>query len=100
MLPHVIHLALDQVSALAFNTFDELLRMRRVTYALEELDTLLALKLLQATILLDELLFICRQLHTLQIVKNVLLGLPIRINRLQTSQANRARNVIKDGLGG
>ena len=49
--------------------------MGRVTHALEELDALLSLELLQLAVLLDEVLLIHRQLHSLQVVEDRLLGL-------------------------
>ena len=98
LLSHVVHLAIDEALALALNIINKLLSMGRITDALEELDTLFALQFLKAAILFDEFLLILRQLHTLQIVEDILLSLAIRINRLQTSQANSTGYVIEDSL--
>ena len=43
--PHLISTRLDQIVSLALRLVNELLRVRRITDALEELDTLLALQL-------------------------------------------------------
>ena len=43
--PHLIHTCLDQIVPLALRLVNELLRVGRITDALEELDTLLAFQL-------------------------------------------------------
>ena len=58
LLSHLISLCLDQVVSLACDSIDELLRVRRITNALEELDSLLTFKLLKLAVLLDEFLLI------------------------------------------
>ena len=55
--------------------------MRRVTHTLEELNSLLPLKLLQLAILLDEVLFIHRQFHPLEVVQDQLLGVSVSRSR-------------------
>jgi len=71
---------LNEILTLAVDIVNKILRVRRITNTLEEFDALLALELLQSAILLDELLLISRQLHSLQIVEDILLGLTIRIH--------------------
>lgn len=51
--------------------------MGRITDALEELDTLLALKILQLAVLFDEILLVHRQLDTLELVKDRSLSLTV-----------------------
>ena len=58
LLSHLIALCLDQVVSLACDSIDELLRVRRITNALKELDSLLTFKLLKLAVLLDEFLLI------------------------------------------
>ena len=45
LAPHIILTRLDQIVSLALYLIDELLRVRRITDTLEELDTLLTLQL-------------------------------------------------------
>ena len=82
------------------NVIDELLCVGRVTHTLEELDTLFTLQLLKSAVLLDEVLLIHCQLHTLQVVQDALLSLLFGVNRGQTSQASCTGHFVEYGFGG
>ena len=77
LVSHFVLLCLDHALSARFNTLDEGLRVGRITDALEELDTLLALKFLQLAVLFDEILLVHRQFDTLELVKDRSLSLTV-----------------------
>ena len=95
LLPHLAPRRLDQIGSLSVRLVDKLLGVRRVTDALEELDTLFTLQFLQLAILLDEFLLVDGQFHTFQIVQNRLLCFFVgSTGRYQTSQLCLAVNWV------
>jgi len=81
LLTHLIFSGLNQIISLIINSIYKALFMRRITNALEKLNTLLSLKFLELTILFDKILFIYGEFDTFQSVHNRLLSLSYALSR-------------------
>lgn len=100
LLSHIILRRINQVVSLPRDHVDKLLSVRWITHTLEEFNSLLALQLLQLTVLLDEILLVDREFHTLQIVQYGLLGFFIGWSscRDQASQPSLTVDGVELGL--
>lgn len=81
LISHLIFSVFYQIISLIIHSIYEALLMRRITDALEELNTLLSLKFLKLTILLDKILFVNREFYTFQSVHDRLLSLSVALSR-------------------
>ena len=98
-LTHVAHLILNQLVTLVVDTFDELVCVRWITNALEEFDALLTLKLFKLAVLLNEVLLVNREFHTLQVVQDRCLHFFIGFHRHNASEPVFALNRLEVRLG-
>jgi len=77
-ITHLIIVTLDVHCTLVLHGRNEIVSVGWIANALEEFDPLLAFELFKFAVLLDKILFVWRQFHTLQIEKNRLGALCLR----------------------
>ena len=70
LVAHLVLLGTYHVVPARVDSINKGISMGRITDALEELDAFLSFQVLQLAVLLDEVLLVNRQLHTLKFVKN------------------------------